>query len=299
MPDDEATATAEAGYGRVFGRVVVIEDGKERTHSTFFPEFRMRIRSSQTDATQLVDVTGDGSFYWPLKPGEYVIQTLLHGTGKMRLWAVFTAPEPGRAAYIGDMRVFLDRGRFGVTFRDDYAAALKGLQARLAEAKLEPVKALMRPEVVGSYKRMIGICAPIWGIECNRTYQGVEAIRPEGTNESYPTTSSLTPAFEWLPSKAEGVSYDLAIYQADSLVFLDPLNLHIERGKLAHYAEALREPKYQLTVPLQPGRKYMWSVRLRNGDTVSSWTTTSYFAFFIVGSARGSGQWYGFTTPDK
>jgi len=43
----------------------------------------------------------------------------------------------------------------------------------------------------------------------------------------------------------------------------------------------------------------MWSVRLRNGDTVSSWTTTSYFAFFIVGSARGSGQWYGFTTPDK
>lgn len=154
----------------------------------------------------------------------------------------------------------------------------------------------MRPEIVGSYKRVVEICARAWEIECDRTYQGVAALLPEGTNEGSETTAGLTPQFEWKPSKMLGISYDVAIYESESLNLLGTIK---ERGKLAAYAEGLREAKFQLDKPLEPGKKYLWSVRLRQDETVSTWTTTSYFAFFIIGSARGSGQWYGFTTPDR
>jgi hypothetical protein len=30
--EDEAKVTAQAGYGRVFGRIVLIEEGKEKNH---------------------------------------------------------------------------------------------------------------------------------------------------------------------------------------------------------------------------------------------------------------------------
>ena len=56
--------------------------------------------------------------------------------------------SPGRAAYIGDLRVVLDRGRFGVAQADNYQATTKRTGSRLAAAKLEPVKALMQPEVL-------------------------------------------------------------------------------------------------------------------------------------------------------
>jgi hypothetical protein len=36
---------------------------------------------------------------------------------------------------------------------------------------------------------------------------------------------------------------------------------------------------------------------LRDGDTVSSWSATSYFVFAIVAWASGSGQGFGFATP--
>jgi len=298
VPDDEATSTTEAGYSRVFGRIVVIEGGKERSLSVW-DGFSVRLRSLNTDESQIILLGDDGNFYWPLKPGEYVIQSFAHGNSRMRFWFTFTAPEPGRAAYLGHLRLTLDRGRVDIAFADEYEAALRRVEPRLAKWKLEPLKALMRPEErLGSYQRLLGICAKPWGLECDRSYQGVVAVQPEGTFEGYPTTSSRTPLFEWKPSPTEGVAYDLAIYEAFT-PSSDFLGLYRERGKLIFYVEGIPEPRYQLESPLPADRKYMWSVRLRRGDTVSTWTNTSYFAFFIVASVRGSGKWYGFETPAK
>jgi hypothetical protein len=108
------------------------------------------------------------------------------------------------------------------------------------------------------------------------------------------------PSFEWKPSTAEGVTYDIAIYESLPLTAFDSLpGAAKQRGKLAAYVEGLQEPKFQPGTPLQPNKRYFWSVRLRNGDLVSGWSTSSYFAFFIVGWATGSGDWFGFTTPDS
>jgi hypothetical protein len=96
----------------------------------------------------------------------------------------------------------------------------------------------------------------------------------------------------------EGVTYDLVIYEAFKPE-LDLTGMHRERGKLIFYAEGIRDPRYQLESPLPGDAPYMWSVRLRKDDTVSTWTVTSYFVFFIVGSVRGSGKWYGSRRPNN
>jgi hypothetical protein len=296
--EDEATATAEAGYGRVFGRIVVIEGGKERSFSRW-DAFQVRLRSLKTDQDQPIPLGDDGNFYWQLKPGEYVIQNFNHGGSRWRFWITFTAPEPGKAAYVGHLRVTLDRKRISIEFADEYEAALQRIEPRLAKAKLEPLKALMRPEErLGSYQSVIGICAKPWALGCDGPIQGLIPAQPEGTLEGYPTTSSRTPLFEWKPSAIEGVAYDLAIYEAWTSS-TDFLGLFRDRGKLIFYAEGIREPRYQLESPLPADRKYMWSVRLRKGDTVSTWSGTGYFVFLIVGSVSGSGKWYGFETPAK
>jgi hypothetical protein len=298
-PARDAAAAAEAGAGRVFGRVLVVEGGKERPVSAWTEVLRLRIRSLATGQTQVLRIEGGDGFVWPLKPGEYVIQSVLFRQSIFRLWAGFTVPESGRAAYIGDLRAIVDGQRIRIAFADTYEETLKGVEARLAEAKAEPIEARMRPERdPGSYARVTWICGPEWQLKCDRNYQGVQAVLPEGAYEGFPRQATRTPLFEWKPSQAEGVAYDLAIYDA----FLPESVLEgrrHERAGLVHYAEGLAEPRLQLDAPLAPGRKYMWSVRLRKGDVVSNWTTTSYFTFFLVGSASGSGQWYGFETPEQ
>lgn len=298
-PAGDAAAVAEADLGRVFGRVLVVEGGKERPVSAWTEVLRLRIRSLATGQTQVPRIEGDDGFVWPLKPGEYVVQSVLFRQSIFRLWAEFTVPEPGRAAYIGDLRAILDGQRVRIAFADTYEATLKGFEARLAEAKAEPLKARMRPERdPGSYARVTWICGVEWQLKCDRNTQGVQAVQPEGAYEGFPRQATRMPLFEWKPSPAEGVAYDLAIYEAflpES--FLD--GWRHERAGLAYYAEGLQEPRLKLDAPLAPGRKYMWSVRLRKGDVVSNWTTTSFFTFFLIGSASGSGQWYGFETPEQ
>jgi hypothetical protein len=296
IPEDEAAATPAAGYGRAFGRIFLVENGKERSLS-MWDSFRVRLRSLNSDEMQYVTIKDDGRVSWPLRPGEYVLQSLFYANSIVRLWGTFTVPEPGKIAYFGDLRVNVDRGRFNITFADEYAGAVARQEAGLREAGLEPVKSLLRPERVGSYKRLAPICAtPVWGIECDRSVQGLAAVLPEGTAQGSPTTSSLTPQFEWVPAKLEKVSYDIAIYESFPLNLVGTLR---ERGKLVAYAEGLKEPKFEPATPLPAGKKYEWSVRLRRDDVVSTWTTIGTFAFFVLAWTSGSGQWYAFATPDK
>jgi hypothetical protein len=73
------------------------------------------------------------------------------------------------------------------------------------------------------------------------------------------------------------------------------------RGPVLAYAEGLQKPRY--TPPaLQRGQRYEWSVRLRDGDTVSTWSTTSQTAIapvlfpgmVFVGGGSSFGQYFGF-----
>jgi len=127
----------------------------------------------------------------------------------------------------------------------------------------------------------------------------VEPLKPAGTAQGFPVTENLTPPLEWKPSSRPGVAYDVAIFESLTFKYGAAGNVPRMRGALVAYAEGLREPRYSPLAPLQPAKKYEWTVRLRDGDTVSSWSATSYFVFAIVAAASGSGQGFGFATPGR
>jgi hypothetical protein len=65
----------------------------------------------------------------------------------------------------------------------------------------------------------------------------------------------------------------------------------------ATYAEGLTEPRFTPSAPLRPDKKYEWSVRLRRGDTVSSWSTTSFSLNLLIAGRSNSRSVFGFETP--
>ncbi len=123
----ESTATAEAGYGRAFGQVTYIENGKEKKWGMSWnsnDSLTLFVRSVSSGQMQYLDVERDGSFFWPLKSGDYVLAgyrvTHNNAHGTARLWLSFSVPEPGQAIYIGDLLVSTSQTayRFGIV--DNY-----------------------------------------------------------------------------------------------------------------------------------------------------------------------------------
>lgn len=304
VPTADETATTAAGYGRAFGRIVFIEDGKPRQWDTgtFAVEILgLHVLSQQTGRMHRMEIRGDGRFLWPLPAGDYTIVSWHTGRPPRsgRIWSGFSIAQPGQAVYIGDLHIRQEQGRFDLALEDHYAEALAAAQPRLSGGAFTPLPGMMRlEERLGQYQRMLGICAASWGLACGNRLAGVEPLQPAGATEGYPVTVSLTPLLEWTPSTRAGILYDVAIHESLTLG-LDMPGMPRARGALVEYAEALSEPRFQLRQPLKAGRKYDWSVRLRDGDTVSSWSTSGYFTFFIVGWASGSGLWFGLSTPQR
>jgi len=299
-PVSEESATVEAGYGRAFGRVVYVEEGKQREWK-WLEELVLYVRPASGVALQRMSITGDGRFCWPLKAGDYVIvgYSVLGPPRTGRLWIGFSIPRPGQGVYIGDLRIDTMHGRYYFGVDDKYADALAKVQPQLAAAKIVPEKLLMTPEKKQeTVKSTWPICAKRSGLVCETNLQGVEPVQPPDTASSFVTVTSLTPLLAWKPSSKKELTYDVAVYESLSLAGDMPGAQRI-RGTRVAYAEGLREPRYQLSTPLAPNTKYEWSVRLRQGENVSTWSTTGYFAFFVIGWATGSGQWFGIETPEK
>jgi hypothetical protein len=293
-----AVGTSTEAAGRVFGRLRFFYKDKEVEFSRFTHRVQLFIRAQQTGEIQRKDFTGDqGKFNWSLPVGEYVIVGYQYLTVTGRLWLTFSVPSPGEADYIGDLHIMLLDGRYSWQVRDAIAEAEQEFDAGSAKEGARATVALMRPERrLGSYRRVTSICATVdWGIGCDRTNQGVKPISPVQSTQGFPTVDSLTPRLAWSAPYGERVTYDLAIYESISAPML---GLDHMRGPLIFYAEALPEPFCQLDTPLARGKRYEWSVRLRSGDTVSTWSTTGYFVFLIIAAASGSGNWFGFATPD-
>ena len=294
----DGTPTPAPGVGQAFGRVVLIEYGKE-VKFDFLYRIQLLVQSTRTGKSHPMQITDqNGIFSWTLQPGDYVIVAFNRLNEVGRLWTTFSVSGPGEAAYIGDLHIETSRSGYRFFVRDGFDDTLKDAAAEIRKEGITPVKALMRPEArLGTYARMTSICATQdWGIECDRTNQGVKPLSPDQSAGSHPKTDSLTPRLAWSPAGREGVTYDVAVYESFSTPWV---GLSRTRGALVLYAEGLKEPVFQPAAPLSPGKAYEWSVRLRSGDTVSGWSTTGYFAFFIVGVATGSGNWFGFATPDR
>lgn len=308
-PVEEEAATVAAGYGRAFGRLEYLQKGQATVWKSSvlnYETLTLFVRSAQTGQMQYMDMDSDGSFSWPLQAGEHVIVGYQYrrssgavSTVTARLMGAFSVPLAGQAVYIGDLQIESETGR--IRMLDRYDEALKRVEARLAAGKFEPVKGLMRFErQAGSYKRVVGVCSHGWGLTCDSKLQGVEPLQPAGTAEGFPLTQNLSPLLEWKSASRSDVTYDIAIYESLTFEYASGTRKVFGlRGARVVYAEGLREPRYIPQAPLQPGKRYEWTVRLRDGDTVSSWSATSYSWFAVVAWKRGSGQGFGFETPEK
>jgi len=286
---DEAAAIA-IGEGYAFGRVQYSRNGQN------VPVGALVVHSVGSDETRGFGIGSDGGFRWPLRPGEHVIVAYVFGDrGRFmgRVMASFSLPRAGTAVYVGDLRIDAREGESRIQVVDQYDEALKRREAPL---QAEPVKGLMHPErTAGSYKRRTGICSG-WGIVCDGDYRGVRPLQPEETLRGFPITQGLQPRLEWAPVVRPGITYDVAIFESlrDGRA---PARRYT--GALVAYAQGLGEPAYSPPTPLAPGKRYEWTVRLREGDTVSTWSSTLTAWSIIVVSLSESGFGFGFETPAK
>jgi hypothetical protein len=297
-PAEPTASKPAAASSRAFGRARLYYKG-EKIELGFFSRLLLFVRSQRTGEIEKMDITDErGTFSWALDPGEYVIVAYFHLNQYGRLWLTFTVPGRGEAVYIGDLHIAFTAAHYRWAVRNAYAEAEKDFKEALRSEGLKPKVELMKAEASpGTFRHMKSICATdVWGLECDHSNAGVKPLSPEGDPLPHPRAESLAPRLAWSPVRREGLTYDVAVYESISA---PTVGLKRMRGALVLYAEGLREASYQVPKPLEANKQYEWSVRLRSGDTVSTWSTTGYFVFFVVGWASGSGNWFGFTTPER
>ena len=131
------------------------------------------------------------------------------------------------------------------------------------------------------------------------TFQGLKPEYPGvGRPTRYKTVDSLEPVLRWKPAVEPGTTYDLVIYRAE-----DTRKRAMKGGKpgeKVYYREGLAEASHRVAPPLAPRMKYLWSVRTRQGDEVSAWSTYTYMYGGRIGDAyRDDNQLFRFQTPGR
>lgn len=134
----------------VFGRVIATDENGlvhfdagafSSTHHELLVE-----RAGEPDAmTYRLD--GDGSFYWHLRPGSYLLIAFLRRSGGSVSWipirSLFVVDSGGSALYLGRLAIALSPRRNAVEVRDDFEASTAAFQARFTELSLTPRRSLL------------------------------------------------------------------------------------------------------------------------------------------------------------
>ena len=280
LPNIKAPAPGQAA---VFGRINVVENGTPaKWRSGGFIEvtsgqFRLILIEETTSKPLFHDLEKDGTFVWNLAAGTYMLAgfdwTLgtrsLSGTIRSR----FSVPEAGvPAIYIGTLDLTISSNRYEIEIRDDFDEAAVALTKQISGLDGRPVKGLMEieEEPTGGARYSAHVCNKVWKMACGERYRGVEPLDPEIRQLGFPRAKSLQPTLKWSASNKAGVTYDVILYEAIRYQTADGRHEGLLQGIIADYVEGLSEAKHQVTRPLKPGADYLWSVRLRKDDAISS-----------------------------
>jgi len=245
----------------------------------------------------------DGVFFLGLEPGNYTLLSYVWSSSMtadffgVDIRRDFNVPQSGGDIYIGTIEARKNKNKLEVRIHDEFDRVSKIYDTRFPERQGASVnRALEESEQIGSFRSKSYQCLPEWNIECDHGFQGVTPITPivKKAPGLWPETESLTPGFSWVPESAD-TSYDLIVYEA-AFVNLTYGPGYIP-GHLVAYVEGLTEAYWQPETPLKPDTRYFWSVRLRQGDAVSWWSTKSFFMFAVIAMAASSGDWFQFRTP--
>jgi len=165
----------------------------------------------------------------------------------------------------------------------------------------------LEPPDPGTYSKVTYICSGNWGKYCSFNNIGITPTSPDRLQDV--VVASTAPTLRWVPSSIPDVKYDVAIYEAyDSTWHKITFDLLTgkesrRRGRLLIYAQGLTTPSFKPDVSLQPDTTYLWSVRLRRSDTVSTWSqikrtlfNPGTFWYFAITQWEA---WLNFTTPSK
>jgi hypothetical protein len=288
----------------VFGSVEVYdEDELQAWGSRFFgyDYFYLTILPPDSNEAISYKLDKEGKFFWSLPPGEYTLLGYIWDTDTGQrsghIGAGFSVPEPGVDAYIGTIvfrgnMVFLIPG-----FEDRFDQIAKLYDVRFPGRQGTAVKQLMSaPQAVGNFSAVRSQCHDDWNIECDKRFHGVTPISPEVSQSGFPMLDTVLPEFRWKGCARTDISYDLILYEAAAYAFGGQNVPSYMRGRVVAYLEDLKEPRWQPETPLKPDTRYIWSVRLRDGETVSRWTTQSHSTFLLVYMSWGHGQWFQFKT---
>lgn len=288
----------------VFGSIEVYdEDELQEWGSRFFgyDHFYLTILPPDSNEAITYKLDEEGKFFWSLPPGQYTLLGYIWetDTGKRsgHIGADFSVPEPGADAYIGTI-VFRGNMVFLVpSFEDRFDQIANIYDAKFPGRQGTAVKQLMEaPQAVGNFSAIRGQCHEDWKIECDKRFHGVTPISPDVSQSGFPTLDTLRPEFRWKGCARKDISYDLILYEAAAYAYGGQGVPSYMRGRVVAYEEDLKKPRWQPETPLKPDTRYIWSVRLREGETVSGWSTQSHSTFLLVYMSWGHGQWFQFKT---
>jgi hypothetical protein len=286
----------------VFGRLVAKRGGDADCYALVWFETENRGLMLPFDA--------DGWFAWTLDPGDYVFSDLwctwestrYMGPLNVRLKvAPHTAP-----IYIGHLPFDYARNRFEpISWSMNEVEAAAEFARRYPGAAAAIPQEPLRDPGPGNFRTIRSICASEWGLECGHLWQGIEPLEPiklveppDPAVEQHPygpglaTLDTLVPPLKWKPATAAGMTYDVAVWEAVTY-HVGPFSDVYAPGRLAVYAENIDSPQLGIPDPLKPKTKYVWSVRLRKGDRVSTWSLRGHFSLFYT----RWGEWFSFETP--
>ena len=251
-------------------------------------------------------LTDDGSFYWSLVPGRYHVIEWEWRRFKERhtlnghIGATFEVGPDDLALYVGELVIMFHGRQYAVGIHDQAETAVPVYRVRYPHLT-EPRVAMMTTEELPEDHPggVSDICGSEWGVTCNKTFRGIRPTLPEQDRDQFPMVASNAPRLAWTASNRDNASYDVLVREA--IRYGDPGVRRWIEGRVVHYAAGLSEPGFSPPQPLASGRKYFWSVRVRDDDRISTWSTMNYreFGFFLVAAVwrSGSGIPFRFETP--
>lgn len=292
------------GQSIVFGHVDVVIDGEIQEWGygwTGAVSCCLMILPPDSNQAITYKIDEDGIFYWNLAPGEYQLLGFRFQKGSASkvgiVGASFTVPEDADAVYIGDITIIMVKGRYVTKIEDKADELLAVYKSKFPDRTGNISTALLQlPDKLGNFTSLISECSEKWGVDCSGKYRGITPLTPSVVTKQFLQADSLTPVFSWEAAENKDVSYDLVIYEVAKYSF-SGLDERVMKGRMVAYEENISEPNYTLKTPLKENGKYYWSVRLRDGDVVSRWSTYSHFGLYVFYTTSGYGQWFGFSTP--
>lgn len=120
------------------------------------------------------------------------------------------------------------------------------------------------------FKRWFVFFFPILLVGCT-TYYGLKPIAPR----IYEETTNPRPLFQWQSSEKLDVRYDFIVYER---VMKGSVPIP---GETVYYRENLESPEHQIETDLTPGKRYLWAVRIREGENVGPWSLYDFTAYLV------------------